>query len=174
MGRDKALLPWQGTTLLDHALGRLGQVCGRVFILCGPDRRYDDHGVPVLLDRTRDSGPLAGLVAGLDLLGPEPGLFLAVDLPHVPVPLLAGLLERLAGADAVVPVSPGGPEPLCAVYSRGCLGAAERRLSAGELKMTSFWTDVRVRQVGAAELLAFGDPGLVFRNFNTPNDIGAE
>jgi len=36
--------------------------------------------------------------------------------------------------------------------------------------MTSFWPDVRVRQVSAAELAPFGDPALLLRNLNTPRD----
>ena len=36
--------------------------------------------------------------------------------------------------------------------------------------MTSFWPDVRVREVAAAELAAFGDPAALLRNLNTPED----
>jgi len=36
--------------------------------------------------------------------------------------------------------------------------------------MTGFWPDVRVREVGLSELKAFGDPGLMFQNLNTPED----
>jgi molybdopterin-guanine dinucleotide biosynthesis protein A len=171
MGRDKALLPWGGATLLDHALDRLRRICGRVFILAGPDRRYEDHGAPVLLDSARGAGPLAGLVAGLAQLGDEPGLFLAVDLPEVPVALLAHLVARAAAADAVVPLSTGGPEPLCAAYGKACLAPARRRLAAGEFKMTSFWPDVRVAQVSPDEWGRFGPPETLFRNLNTPNDL---
>jgi molybdopterin-guanine dinucleotide biosynthesis protein A len=173
MGRDKALLPWAGATLLDHALRRLRRVCDRVFILCGPDRRYEQRGLPVIVDAVRDAGPLAGVAAGLAALGDEPGLFLAVDLPHVPVPLLAALLERAAGHDAVVPVSEAGPEPLCAVYTRACLEPAARRLASADLKMTSFWPDVRVLEVPAPELRLFGETHALFRNLNEPSDFDA-
>lgn len=173
MGRDKALLPWRGATLLDHALSRLRQVCGPVFILCGSDRRYADRGVPVLLDARPEAGPLAGLVSGLAQLAEEPGVFLAVDLPEVPAALLAELAGRTGSADAVVPVSEHGPEPLCAAYNRACLGPAERRLAAGEFKMTGFWPEVRVVQVPPAEVRRFGDPAVLFRNVNTPSDFGA-
>jgi len=171
MGRDKALLPWHGKTLLDHAVERLAGLCGRIFVLCGREPRYQDRGRPVIVDPVRDAGPLAGIVAGLRVLEDEPGLFLAVDLPQVPAALLGHLLDRAEGWDAVVPVSPGGPEPLCAVYTRACLQPAEHRLAAGELKMTSFWGDVRVREVGLDELRRFGEPSLIFRNINSPRDL---
>ena len=63
MGRDKALLPWRGTTLLDHALDRLRRTCPEVRILCGPEPRYGDRGVPVVLDAIPDGGRLVTLEA---------------------------------------------------------------------------------------------------------------
>ena len=171
MGRDKALLPWGGTDLLDHALARLRAVTSDVRILCGSEMRYLDRGLPVEIDLARDAGPLAGILTGLTAASGRPGLFLAVDLPHVPVALLARLVEQAGGGDAVVPVSTRGPEPLCAVYGPGCLEPIRRRMAAGEFEMTAFWPDVRVLELGGAELAAFGDPGDLFRNLNTPADL---
>ena len=48
-------------------------------------------------------------------------LFLAVDLPLVPVALLRWRVEALGEADAVVPVSARGRDPLCAAYGPACL-----------------------------------------------------
>jgi len=171
MGRDKALLPWGETDLLGHAVARLRRVTDDVRILCGPSPRYAERGVPVVVDRLADAGPIAGIVAGLEECGGRPGLFVAVDLPLVPIPLLTHLAERGGSMDAVVPVSPRGPEPLCAVYAPSCLGPIRRRVAAGEVRMTSFWPDVRVLELGPLELQAFGDPGEFFRNVNTPADL---
>ena len=120
MGRDKALLAWGPTTLLDDALARLGQVVTDVRILAGSQPAYLDRGRPVLTDALEGGGALGGIYTGLLELERAPGLFLAVDLPFVSAPLLARLLELAPGYDAVVPVSPGGPEPLCAVYAPAC------------------------------------------------------
>jgi molybdopterin-guanine dinucleotide biosynthesis protein A len=169
MGRDKALLPWQGSTLLDHAIARLAAVCSDVRILCGSAPRYEDRGRRVVVDAIPDGGPLAGVAAGLESAGDAPGLYLGVDLPLVTVALLAALLE-MEDADAAVPVTPGGPEPLCAVYRPGCRAAVRARLAAGDRKMTSFWPDVRVRTLEGSALAAFGDPRRIFRNVNAPAD----
>ena len=172
MGPDKALLAWGGTDLLGHALDRLRAVCRDVRILSGSETRYADRGVPVVMDTVEGAGSLAGVLAGLEAAGGT-GLFLGIDLPFVPVPLLDHL-ARLAGpVDAVVPVSPGGPEPLAAVYGPACRAPIRRCLAEGRFKMTAFWPDVRVREVGPAELLAFGDPARLFRNLNTPEDYEA-
>ncbi|HEY2941937.1 MAG TPA: molybdenum cofactor guanylyltransferase [Vicinamibacteria bacterium] len=170
MGRDKALLPWAGATLLEHALLRLRAVCADVRILCGARPRYTGFGVPVHTDVVVDAGPLGGVHAGLLNLDRPLGLFLGVDTPFVPLPLLAALGAAAGGFDAVVPLVGGRPEPLCAVYRRTCLEAVQRRLAAGERKMTSFWPDIRVRTVAEEELSAFGDPAEMFRNLNTPGE----
>jgi molybdopterin-guanine dinucleotide biosynthesis protein A len=171
MGRDKALLPWQGSTLLDHAIARLSAVCGEVRILCGPARRYEDRGRPLVVDAVPDGGPLAGIAAGLDSAGDAAGLYLGVDLPFVTVALLAALAQaRQEDADALVPVTPAGPEPLCAVYRPGCRRPVHARLAAGDRRMTSFWPDVRVWTLEGQELAAFGGPSRIFHNVNAPGD----
>ena len=170
MGRDKALLPWNGSTLLDHAVGRLQAVCADVAILCGAERRYEDRGIRVETDAVADAGPLGGIYTGLLTVGPGAGVFLGVDLPLVTVDLLRRLLQLSYGHDAVVPLSAHGPEPLCAVYRSTCVDPIRRRLEGGQLKATSFWPDVDVLQVGPGHLAGLGPLDDLFRNINTPED----
>jgi molybdopterin-guanine dinucleotide biosynthesis protein A len=170
MGRDKALLPWGGATLLDHALDRLRAVTREVRILSGAEPRYTDRGVQVLCDTVPDQGPLGGLLAGLATLDDGTGVFLAVDVPFAPADLLSFLLDQAGGHDAVVPVAAGGPQPLCAVYRPSCRPAVERCLSRGDLRMTAFWPEVSVRVIGEDALARFGDAAALLHNLNTPDD----
>jgi molybdopterin-guanine dinucleotide biosynthesis protein A len=171
MGRDKALLPWAASTLLDDAIVRLRLVCPDVRILCGPVPRYGDRGVPLVTDRIDGAGPLAGLEAALVAAAGRPVLVLGVDLPFVTTATLAFLLGRLDGADAAVPAPEQMPQPLCAAYSPSCLPAVQARLAAGERRMTSFWSDVSVRRLASSDFAPFGDPRDLFRNLNTPEDL---
>ncbi len=170
MGSDKALLRWQEGTLLDHAIARLQALTDDVRILSGAARRYEDRGLPVITDGEGGPGALVGLLAGLSALERRFGLFLAVDLPHVTVPLLRQMLQLAEGADAVVPLSAGGPEPLCAVYASSCLTPVRDAVARGDFKMTGFWNGLRVNQPDAAELRAFGDVDRLFLNVNAPAD----
>ena len=171
MGRDKATLPWGGGDLLDHTVQRLSSLTGDVRILCGPEPRHAERGRVIAVDAVHDVGAVAALLTALRNLPPNGvAVVLAVDLPLVPADLLHGLLALAAGFDAVVPVSAQGPEPFCAVYGSACREPVERAVVAGRLKMTAFWPDVRVREVGESELRAFGDPAHLFRNLNTPEE----
>ncbi len=169
MGRDKALLPWAGEDLLGHTLARLRAVVSEVRIVSGPEARHADRGVPV--DTDAGTGALAGVLAGLSAARGRAGLVLAVDLPLVPSALLARLLERADDVDVVVPVSPRGAEPLCALYGPACLEPIRRRMERGDLRMSAFWPDVRVRRLEPGELADLGDPELLFLNVNTPPDF---
>lgn len=171
MGRDKALLPWGGGDLLDHAIARLAAAVRDVAILCGPSARYAGRGLPLVPDLGVDEGPIAGLAAGLAHAAGRPVLLLAVDLPLVPVALLRALAEALPGHDAVVPVSPRGREPLCAAYGPACLASIEARRAVGDRRMTAFWPDVRVREASGPDLARFGDPEALFLNVNTDADL---
>ena len=170
MGRDKAELPWGDTDLLGHALARLRTVTNDVRILSGPERRYSDRGVSVEVDPAPDLGPLGGLVAALEAAAGGGVLLLGVDLPLIPPALLARLIELAPGFDAVVPSSARGPEPLCALYGAACREPVGHRVASGDLKMTAFWPDIRVREIGPSDLMAFGEPEELFLNVNAPDD----
>jgi len=175
MGQDKALLPWGDTDLLGHTLSRLthcrlGMSSAETAVLSGSTHRFEDRDVPVYRDIVIDAGPLGGILTGLAVLEADLSLFLAVDLPLTTVPFLRHLLSLAEEHDAVVPISPSGPEPLCAVYTRACAEPIRSRIAKGELKMTSFWPDVRVRRVEPHEIAAFGDPATLFLNVNSPSD----
>ena len=170
MGRDKALLPWGDTDLLGHALARLRTMTDDVRILSGAEHRYSERGVPVEVDPAPDLGPLGGLGAALDAAAGGDVLLLGVDLPLIPSGLLARLVDLTPRFDVVVPVSARGPEPLCALYGAACREPVQRRVSGIDLKMTAFWPDVRVREIGPRELRDLGDPEKLFLNVNAPND----
>jgi molybdopterin-guanine dinucleotide biosynthesis protein A len=170
MGRDKARLPWGDTDLLGHALARLRAATSDVRILAGSEPRYLGRRVPVVTDPVPERGPLAGLLAALVASQGRPALLLGVDLPLVGPDLLTRLLGQLRGADAAVPLSPRGPEPLCAVYGAACLEPVRQAVFGDDLRMTAFWKDVRVRELGAGDLMAFGDLQELFLNVNGPGD----
>ena len=114
MGRDKALMPWHGSTLLETAVAKVREAAGNAAILGSPEL-YGHLGFPVLADRVPDCGPLAGLDAALAQTRAEWNLILACDMPLITTDLLGSLL-RSAEGDAVVP-------------RIGFLGASLRRLS---------------------------------------------
>jgi len=133
MGRDKALLAWEGAALVEHVAGRVREAAGSVTLVGAPER-YAALGLPAIADRRPCAGPLAGIEAALAVTSAEWNLVVACDMPSVTTDFLAALLaeaERSSG-DCLVPATPSGRlEPLCAVYRRGCLEPFKQALDGG-------------------------------------------
>jgi molybdopterin-guanine dinucleotide biosynthesis protein A len=166
IGRDKALLPFGDSTLIQHAIVRTREVTKDVRILCGPRSRYQEFGVPVIEDEICGVGPLSGLYAALfsaSVDGRERIVWLGVDLPLVPSEFLSSLLAGLDRADVVMARTSRGPEPLCAAFRvEPSLAVVRRALLAGRLKLTDALEGLLVSHLDADDA--------VFVNINTFRD----
>jgi len=176
MGRDKARLVVEGRTLLERAVASLEALVARVLLASGTPGRYPELGREELADLLPDVGPLAGLGAALERVDGERIeylLALACDLPTAAPEALAALLARAREqrAQACLLRTPGGLEPLFAVYHRSALAAVRAALARGEQRLDSFHRDVRLVTLDLDELA----PELVHcaRNLNTPEDLRA-
>ena len=106
MGRDKALLPWKGSTLIQSVAREVFQAAGNTTLIGSPEL-YGKLGFPVIPDRIEGCGPMGGLHAALSAKAAEWNLLVACDMPAVTCELLAALLDatETSDSDAVVPTS---------------------------------------------------------------------
>jgi molybdenum cofactor guanylyltransferase len=117
-------------------------------------------------------GSLGGILTAVEKAAPV--LCVAWDMPFVP----AGLLKELAallegGADAAVPESDSrrGLEPLCAAYGPRCGPAIRNAIARGDQRAVGFHSEIRLARLPRERVLQYGDPGVVFFNVNTPQDL---
>ncbi|HFK2921580.1 molybdenum cofactor guanylyltransferase [Stenotrophomonas beteli] len=104
MGRDKALLPWQGHTLLEHMRGLLLQAGARRVWVSGDYPAFG--GIP---DRVARCGPLGGLYSVAMQMPDGPAWVVPVDTPQ----LSPALLQRLRLAeDTACAMFDGEPLPM--------------------------------------------------------------
>ncbi|MFL6290792.1 MAG: molybdenum cofactor guanylyltransferase [Thermoanaerobaculia bacterium] len=158
MGRDKALLEVEGETLLSRAARKLREVCDEVLIADAGRNR-----LPGSVPDGPGQGPAAGILGAAHARPGERLLVLAVDLPRVPVSLLA----ELAGSDAdlAIPRWERGLEPLCALYGPAALAALEERVGRGRLDLRT------LAETPGLRVLYLEKPGEVFLNVNRPEDL---
>ena len=91
MGRDKALLPWASTTLLEHTVGIIRAVTDQVIVVADVAGKYSNEGVErVVGDEYPGTGPLGGILTGLNHVESGYHFVVACDLPYLSV-ILAGL-----------------------------------------------------------------------------------
>ena len=100
MGTNKALLPFQRCTLLEHMLSLLHTIPVRESFISG---QY--AGFSCITDLTPSQGPLGGIYSVLDMLFQRKTdytvIFLPVDMPMLTVEVLRSLISALATYDAV-------------------------------------------------------------------------
>jgi molybdopterin-guanine dinucleotide biosynthesis protein A len=165
MGTDKAGLLWNGLSLLVRAVNVVQSTAGRVAIV-GDPMIHNVPSVPVIADRIRGAGPLGGIEAALAWSSAAWNLIVACDMPGLDTKILNALLDRALQppeCDAVIPVSQGIPQPLCAAYHRRALPAVQTALQAGTFKMMEALRPIRVCLIE----IESSEP---FRNVNTPED----
>ncbi len=196
MGRDKAWIELQGRPLIEHVLARLEQVCAEIIVVANDQAPYAQLAARVVGDILPGHGSLGGIYSGLHAAQFERAIVVACDMPFLTPALLRHMLTLAEEHDVVVPSAanswqPVRPtrdkskersgnlptakdsnlHPLHAVYAKPCLGPIEARLRAGDLRIISFYPDVRVRVLTQAELERLDSQHLSLFNANTPDQL---
>lgn len=136
MGRDKALLPFAGRTLIEHALetlreaGLSASIAGTVPAAHAELASY----APIVLDTQAGFGPLAGICAALEAASTRYLVVLPVDLPLLPSSLIRYLLRhaRITECAVTVPTLNGFAQTFPAVLDRRVLPALQAALNSQE------------------------------------------
>jgi len=170
MGRDKASLPYKGTTLLERTASIVSPRCAPVFVIAAPGQALPKVEAEVLRDEARGVGPLLatgrGLRAAADA-GLELAFVCAVDMPLLEVELIDGLAGpalRLV-ADVVLPWD-GRDHYLAGIYRTSLAGRVEELVAAGERSMRALVDSVDTQRVVMPQ-----QPSLT--NVNTAADLSA-
>jgi len=165
MGADKAVMDWNGQTLLARAADfwRAQPGIDAVLAAVGKDDHLPDLPPDVIpvYDVYPGQGPMAGLHAAFTQTAAELLFVSAVDMPF----LRSDALLSPPEGDAAVYVKDGRPDPLFGVYRRRCLPALETALAAGRNKMSDLLASLDTAYIPLPPALAS-----LLDNLNTPED----
>lgn len=165
--QDKALQLLQGKSLLAHAITSLRpQVDGLMLNSNAPKEVFAPYGLDVLPDHLPGFlGPLAGIHAGLVKMPHNFVATVAVDLPFLPLDLVAQLRAGL-GEKPCAYASHGGQHVLALLWRPGMAVSVEEYLECGGRSLKEFLSEY-------GRPVHFDKPqhrGL-FCNINTPQDL---
>ena len=176
MGRDKAQLPYRGRPMALYQAEKLSLVCGRVALVGKDPSAFEGSPFVFVDDKAEPAAAAFGLVAALSYSPEETNLILAADMPRCSEAFLHALLDvaEAIPAPAIVPVSGGHPQPLCAVWRKSALVPLIGRLAAGSYGLVEALTALGAVLIPEADTAALpgGDPENFF-NVNTPEDYEA-
>ncbi|WP_292377910.1 molybdenum cofactor guanylyltransferase [Methanosarcina sp. UBA289] len=180
---EKALLEFEGKTILERLLESLFRVVGEV-ILSVRDKNQEKKFRPVLkkfpareirfcFDTLEDAGPLEGIRAGLLESRAEYSFVCAGDMPFVNPEVVDLLFEKASGHDAALPKWEDRKfEPLHAVYSKKMISEIEKAFEKGKRSvLTPVFEMKDVVFVEVSEIKGL-DPELrTFANINTIDEM---
>jgi molybdopterin-guanine dinucleotide biosynthesis protein A len=174
-GRPKGLEQVGGKRILDRVVDAMVEAFGvpPILIANAEDVASWRPDLELRADVRPGQGALGGIHAAVVAGGGSPVVVAAWDMPFVPAGLLTELAARVTGADAVLPASDGrrGVEPLLAAYGPACLGPIEQALDRGDRRAIAFHDAVRVDILPLEVVRRHGDPGDIFLNVNTADDL---
>ncbi len=168
---SKAFLSVDGRFLIEHAIQQ-ARVADDIYIV-GPKDKFSAYG-RVVLDIFPDAGPLGGIHAALKRTRAELNLILPVDMPFLKRDFLLYMLETALKNSALVtvPRMNGRLQPLCAVYRKGFVEAAEAALNEGKHKVDVLFVPETTAyiDVDTPEMKQLGFETGMFDNINSPDD----
>jgi molybdopterin-guanine dinucleotide biosynthesis protein A len=169
MGRPKAFLPYNGTTMINHILNVISDLFSETFIVANEPESYEDLEVDVVKDILPYRGPLGGILSGL-LVSQFPHAFvIACDMPLVDGKLVRELVRQRHEHDVVVAAHEDGIEPLLGVYSKNCIKPLEESLFNGDLSLKDFLSGLNSSTFQIDEGAIEANLPSYF-NVNTPQD----
>ena len=180
---EKALLEFEGKTILERLLESLFRVVNEV-IISFRDKNQEEkfrqvlekfpaHEIRFCFDTLEDVGPLEGIRAGLLESRGEYSFVCAGDMPFVDSRVVDLLFEKARGHDAALPKWEDGRfEPLHAVYSKKMIPEIEKAFERGKRSvLTPVLEITNVVFVEVSEIREI-DPELrTFANINTVDEM---
>ncbi|WP_423408530.1 molybdenum cofactor guanylyltransferase [Heyndrickxia sp. MSNUG] len=172
MGKNKALLKFHEKTNIEIILGELKHVFDDIILVTNEPETYHFLDIKIVTDQYKESGPLAGIHAGLEASDYEENFVVACDMPFVSGELAASLIKELKHHEAVVPISEGRQHPLFAAYQKRAAVVAKDCIEEGKLRMKHLLDRLDVRYLDEQDLNLYCEGNLerVFFNMNRPEE----
>lgn len=173
MGRQKAFLPYGGTTIVQHLLSMATEMFNEVYLVTNEPEDFAHVCEAVVKDILPHRGPLGGILSGL-LVATNPYAFvIACDMPLLTPRLIRQMAAKRHDTDVLVLSHPGGIEPLLGLYSKNCIRPLEESLFAGQPNIHDFLSGLNVRVFEYRCNIQSASELPPYFNMNTPGDYSA-
>lgn len=179
MGEDKALILWEGKSLLQRVCEVAAHCSAQVYLITPWPERYESlvsleplsgKTVRALAETDHQKGPLGAVLEGLSQIEAEWVLLLACDLPLLDPAIVQKWAAQLPNLPleslALVPQQGTLWHPMCGFYRRSALEPLQQFLDRGGRSFQRWLPEIGATplEVGPAEFR-------MLRNFNTPGDL---
>jgi molybdopterin-guanine dinucleotide biosynthesis protein A len=162
MGRDKTLLPFSGyRSLSEFQYARLGKLFQTVYI-SAKNNKFDFQA-HLIEDLYEVASPLVGIISVFESLDAEEVFILSADAPFVDKTVIYTLIKNRGDHDAVIARTKSGKQPLCGIYRRSVLSAAQENFKADDHRIGNLLNRVNTKFI-------FFEDDAAFSNLNHPHE----
>jgi len=171
-GTEKALLRVGGVRILDRIYEIYKALFEEIILVTNHPQKFLEWDLLIVSDLFPIRSSLTGIHAGLFYMTNPFAFISACDTPFLKKEMVETVIGKIeAQIDIVIPETSAGLEPLCAVYSKRCLSAAQHHLEQEKLKVIKAFRKSRIKTISEKALCKI-DPDLrSFFNINTPADL---
>jgi molybdopterin-guanine dinucleotide biosynthesis protein A len=171
-GTEKALLRVGGVRILDRIYEIYRELFDEIILVTNSPEKFLEWDLLIVSDLFQTRSSLTGIHAGLFYMTNPYAFISACDTPFLKKEMIETVIGKIESQiDIVMPETSAGFEPLCAVYSKRCLEAAQNHLEQKKLKITKTFRKNRIKTI-SEKVLRKIDPDLQsFFNINTAADL---
>jgi molybdopterin-guanine dinucleotide biosynthesis protein A len=168
-GVDKGLVIFRGKPLVEHVIARIAHQAGKLLISANrSEHHYEKYGYPLVADTLPDfPGPLAGILAALEVIDTDLLLAVPCDTPVLPGDLVQRLRQALTdnNADIAIPFDGVRAQAAIMLLRRSLASDLHDYLLSGERKV-QLW--LKRHKTAHAD---FSDQPGAFANLNTLDEL---
>lgn len=166
MGKDKALLDFNGKTFIGRIAEALSQQFSPLVIVSDYRDRYCFLKLPVYSDVFKNCGPLGGIYSVLKNIQGE--VFItSCDTPFINRNVIQRLIDARGDEDVTVFSINDSIQPLCGIYNSRILPVLEEHLKAKQFSVVKFLEEVRMAHL---DLPPNNNANHALLNINTPEE----
>ena len=171
-GENKAFVSVGGKCILDRLYDVFSGLFSEIILVTNHPLQFLQWDLTIVGDLFPVRSSLTGIHAGLFYMKNPFAFFSACDTPFLKKEVVATILEKMdENTDIIMPETAAGMEPLCAIYSKRCLNAAEHHIKQNKFKIQRALKNHRLKKI-PENILRSKDPDLIsFFNINTPEDL---
>lgn len=162
-GQNKALFVLDGRPIIERIIAAI-PLPSSIFLVTNSPNEYAHLKFPTIADHYPDCGPLAGIHAGLQHSSQEWSFFLACDFPYLQSSTLNEILCAPREAQVILPQTPEGLQPLCALWAKAALPVIKNALQNQQRRVQTVLEKLDTHFVSPSA------PQALF-NLNTPQDL---
>lgn len=135
MGSDKGLLLLNQKAFVQYSIDALSPLVSEIIIV-SDQSAYDTFGYKRVKDVTKNAGPVAGIISGLEATQTTYNIILSCDIPLISTKILSKLVVATNKNTTIIQVeSHGKSMPLIAMYNKQVLPIFKEQLQNNERRL---------------------------------------